>query len=163
MEKKVQKKILELEWIDRFSALLDSRFRIPGTPIRFGVDFLLGLIPGIGDIISFAISGSLIIAMVRKGISTVALFKMLWNIFLDALVGSIPILGNIFDLTYRANLRNFELLKEHYYEGEHQGGPSLWAAILMVVFFLIAMVFLLIYLIYKLMDWSWELLVQYIG
>ena len=96
----------KLKYLDTASDLLDSRFRIPGTDIRFGVDFLIGLVPVAGDVITFGFAGLLVIAMARHGASGMVVVKMLWNILLDATVGSIPVLGDLFDLKYKANRRN---------------------------------------------------------
>ena len=63
----LQREVPQLEWVDGFSRLLDTKFRIPGTDIRFGVDFLLGLFPGAGDLISFGFSGVLVTTMARHG------------------------------------------------------------------------------------------------
>ena len=142
--------------LDTVSDLLDSRFRIPFTDIRFGADFIMGLVPGAGDILSFGISGLLVLAMVRNGATGMVLAKMLWNIFLDTTVGSIPILGDIFDLKYRANRRNYELLKEHYEEGKHRG--SIWPVLLLALGVLVGMFVLLIWVVWALIDWSLALM-----
>lgn len=113
--------IKEFKYLDNLSDLLDSRFRIPGTNIRFGLDALVGLIPGAGDVVTFAFSGLLVISMVRNGASGMVVVKMLWNILLDTLVGAIPVLGDIFDVSFKANRRNYHLLKEHYEQGKHKG------------------------------------------
>ena len=125
----------KIVWLDTVSSLMDNRFRIPFTRIRFGLDFLIGLVPGIGDVVSLVISGVLVLGMVRYGASGRVLLLMLGNILLDTLVGSIPVLGDIFDLTYRANRRNFELFRTHHNEGEHQGSGC---GILLAVFFALA-------------------------
>jgi hypothetical protein len=143
----------KLKTLDTVSDLLDSRFRIPGTDTRFGIDFLVGLIPYAGDIITFGMSGLLVIAMVRNGASGMVLAKMLGNIFLDTTVGSVPILGDIFDLKYKSNRRNYALLKEHYEEGKHDG--SIWPIVLLVLALLIGMFVLLIWVIWKLADLTW--------
>ena len=148
---KVHPKLKTLHWI---TDLLDSKFRIPGTDIRFGADFLIGLVPYAGDLLSFGLSGGLVIAMVRNGASGMVVVKMLWNILVDAVVGSIPILGDLFDLHYRANRRNFELLQEHYEEGKHQG--SALPLILFVLFLLVCLFILLLWLLWVLAEWSWE-------
>jgi hypothetical protein len=106
----------EFAMIDTISSLLDNQFRIPFTQTRFGVDFLIGLIPTAGDWLSFGISSGLVFSMLRRGIGVGMLFKMLGNITLDAAVGSIPILGDLFDLHYKANRRNVALLKQYYVE-----------------------------------------------
>ncbi len=136
----------ELKYLDRASDLLDSRFRVPGTDIRFGLDFLIGLIPFAGDIFTFSFSGLLVVAMARHGASGMVVVKMLWNILLDATVGAIPILGDLFDLQYKANRRNYRLLEEHYSEGAHQG--SAWPVIAGILIVLLAMLFLLLWLLF---------------
>lgn len=147
---------LELKGLDTFSKLLDSTFRIPFTDIRFGVDFLVGLFPYGGDLLSFLFSGGLVLTMARHGASGMVLIKMLWNIFLDAVVGSVPILGDIFDLFYKANRRNYNLLIEHYGEGEHQG--SGWIVIISVLLTLILLFVLLIWLLIKVASFGWGIL-----
>ena len=120
----------ELYWIDQASDLLDSKFRIPGTNIRFGLDFIIGLVPYAGDVVTYGFSSILVLSMVRHGASGMVVIKMLWNILLDATIGSIPLLGDLFDLHFKANRKNFELLREHYEEGQHQG--SAWPVVLTV-------------------------------
>ncbi|MEO0733877.1 MAG: DUF4112 domain-containing protein [Bacteroidota bacterium] len=121
----------QLRWVDGFSQLLDTKFRIPGTDIRFGLDFLLGLIPGAGDVLSLGMSGLLVATMARHGASPRLVARMLLNVGLDALVGTVPILGNIFDLFFKANYRNAVLMREYYGEGRHTG--SIWPVVLGVI------------------------------
>lgn len=141
----------EHKWLDRASTLLDNQFRIPGTDIRFGADFLIGLVPYAGDLISFGISGLLVLVMARKGASGMVLVKMIGNIWLDGMVGTIPILGDIFDLSFRANRRNLNLLREHYQEGAHRG--SAWWLLFLVLGVLFLMVFLSIWVIWKILQY----------
>lgn len=143
----------KIKWLDTVSAFLDNKFRIPGTETRFGLDFLIGLIPGAGDVASLGISSVLVLTMVRYGASGRVILQMLWNIFLDTTVGAIPILGDIFDLYFKSNRRNFELLKVHYSEGIYQGN-GLWI-VLMVLVVLIAMFIGMIYLVAKVVALSW--------
>lgn len=133
-----QREVPELKWVDNFSQVLDTKFRIPGTQQRFGVDFLLGLVPGAGDLLSLSMSGILVATMARHGASPKLVFRMLINVLLDATVGSIPILGNIFDLVYKANYRNAVLMREYYDEGQHQG--SVWPVVLAVVVAMIVII-----------------------
>ncbi|TXF85987.1 DUF4112 domain-containing protein [Neolewinella aurantiaca] len=146
----------ELKWIDGFSRLLDTRFRIPGTDMRFGVDFLLGLVPGAGDLISLGMSGVLVATMAKNGASGMLVARMLFNVALDALVGTIPVLGNIFDLVYKANYRNAVLMREFYGEGEHQG--SAWPVVLGVIVAIIAIFVLAIWATVEVLGWLWSLL-----
>lgn len=102
-----------LETLDAFSRLMDAQFIIPGTKIRFGLDSLLGLIPGIGDTVTLA-STAYIIGQARMlGVPKFILLKMAGNAFIDWLIGLIPLLGDIFDVGYKSNIKNVALLKEH--------------------------------------------------
>ena len=144
----------EFKYLDAMSDLLDSRFRIPGTDIRFGLDFLVGLVPYAGDVVTFAFSGMLVVAMARNGASGMVVVKMLGNILLDGAVGSIPVLGDIFDLGFKANRRNYRLLQEHYQEGKH-GGSAL-PVIFAVIFALLLMLFLIIFIALKSFAWMMD-------
>ncbi|MCF8246838.1 MAG: DUF4112 domain-containing protein [Saprospiraceae bacterium] len=145
---------VEFKYLDTMSDLLDSRFRFPGTKIRFGLDFLVGLVPFAGDVVTFAFSGLLVISMVRHGASGMVVVKMLGNILLDALVGSIPVLGDLFDLSFKANRRNYRLLQEHYQAGKH--GGSAIPVILAVIFMLLLMSFLIIFIAFKVTGWLFD-------
>ena len=141
----------ELRWVDRYSRLLDTKFRIPGTSIRFGADFLLGLVPGFGDALSLIFSGTLVATMAKNGASGRLVARMLVNVALDAIVGAIPILGNLFDLVYKANYRNAELMREYYEEGKHDG--SVWPVVLGVVVTIIAILMLMGWVVVELLNW----------
>ena len=93
------------------ATLLDSALRIPGTPWRVGLDPLLGLIPGAGDLAGAALGGWVLVLAARGGASRGLLLRMLGNLAIDALLGSIPFLGDLFDAGYKANLRNVALLE----------------------------------------------------
>jgi hypothetical protein len=114
----------DLRWIENFAQWMDSRFFIPGTNIRFGIDPLLSLFPIFGDLVTYVISGMLIYTMHNHGASRKVVIKMILNATLDAVIGAIPLVGTIFDIFYRANDRNVKLLKEHYFEGKHQGSGN---------------------------------------
>jgi len=146
----------ELKGLDNFSTLLDSQFRIPGTNTRFGVDFIIGLIPYVGDLISFLFSGGLVLTMAKHGASGQVLAKMLFNIVLDTVVGSVPLFGDIFDLYFKSNRRNYNLLKEHYGEGEYQG--SMWRVVLPILMVLILLFVLMIWLVFRVAAFGWEMI-----
>jgi hypothetical protein len=140
----------EIKWIERLSYLLDEQFRLPGTKFRFGLDPLMNLVPFLGDISGFIISGALVLAMAKKGASGKLLILMIINIVLDATIGGIPLIGNIFDFYFKANSRNIRLLKEHYLEGKHQGsGRNILAAAIIILTLLLV---LIIYGIWKLAE-----------
>ena len=96
--------------------LLDTAVRIPGTGIRFGLDSLIGLVPGLGDLTGAALSGYIVLAAARLGVPPAVLTRMLLNLGLDTLVGTVPLLGDLFDLGFRANIRNADLLERHLAE-----------------------------------------------
>jgi Domain of unknown function (DUF4112) len=91
--------------------VLDEAIRIPGTNIRIGLDALLGLLPGGGDIAGGVLSGLIILQAARSGAPTAVLSRMLGNVLLDVVIGAIPILGDLFDVAWRANSRNVRLLE----------------------------------------------------
>jgi len=128
---------------------MDSLFRIPGTSIRFGLDPILGLFPFFGDLISYGISCSLVLTMVKKGIGGKVLVKMISNITLDYIISNVPIVGYIIDFGYKANERNLKLLREHFDEGKHQG--SGWKYVLMVLVILLAIMVVLTIIIWQLL------------
>lgn len=102
----------EIEKLDRLSTLLDSKFRVPFTPIRFGWDSLLGLIPGVGDVAALGPSAFLIYRAYAMGARKRTIGRMALNTGLDFFIGAVPLLGDVFDLFYKANNRNFALLKK---------------------------------------------------
>jgi uncharacterized protein DUF4112 len=93
--------------------LLDTAVGIPGTPIRVGLDALLGLIPGAGDFAGAALSGYIVLAAVRRGAPPALVWRMLTNIGIDTLIGIVPVLGDIFDVGFKSNVRNVALLERY--------------------------------------------------
>jgi hypothetical protein len=90
--------------------VLDEAIRIPGTNIRIGLDALLGLVPGGGDVAGGLFSGLIILQAARVGAPTPVLGRMLANVAIDVVVGTIPLLGDLFDVAWRSNSRNVRLL-----------------------------------------------------
>jgi hypothetical protein len=105
-----EEQLVQLEWL---ADLLDSRFVIPGTNIRFGLDGVIGLVPIAGDIISALISFYLIGRAAELGLSPWVKTRMVWNVALDTLVGAIPVLGDMFDVSYKSNRRNIALARRY--------------------------------------------------
>lgn len=102
--------------LDRFSGMLDSRFRVPFTRIRFGLDPVLGLIPGIGDAIGLGLSFYIISEAIGLKAGPRIIGKMVGNVAVDFVVGLVPVFGDIFDVVWRANDRNARLLRSHIEE-----------------------------------------------
>lgn len=96
--------------------LLDSAIRIPGTGITIGLDSIVGLVPGIGDLAGGLMSGYIVLISARMGVPASVVARMILNLGVDTLVGSIPLLGDVFDVGFRANIRNAALLDRHLAE-----------------------------------------------
>ncbi len=99
--------------VERLAHWLDTLFEIPGIRVRFGIDALLGLMPGIGDTASALASVYILRAASEFGVARITLARMTLNIAIDLLVGAVPILGDIFDVYWKANRKNIELLRRH--------------------------------------------------
>lgn len=93
------------------SYILDDAIAIPGTPYRIGIDPLLGLLPGGGDYLSAIFSAYIVIQAARMGASRATVSRMVFNIIVDTLVGTVPMLGDLFDFAWKANNKNLELLE----------------------------------------------------
>ncbi|MXV14370.1 DUF4112 domain-containing protein [Hufsiella ginkgonis] len=137
-----------LKWVERVSFLLDEQFRIPGTSFRFGLDPVMNLVPFIGDLPGFLLSAALVLTMAKNGASSKLVVLMAINIVLDATVGAIPVIGQIFDFFYKANTRNMRLLREHYLEGKHSGSGK--NTLLLAILILAGLLVLVIWLVIKL-------------
>lgn len=107
--------------LDRLTALLDSQFRIPWTPIRFGWDAIVGLVPVLGDLATTVASFYLVSLTRQLGASKAMTALMAGNVLVDALIGAIPIIGTVFDIWFRANERNLRLLVDEI-ERRRSGG-----------------------------------------
>lgn len=94
----------------RLARVLDTALRIPGTRIRFGLDPILGLVPGLGDAIAALIGGYIVWTAVRAGAPALIVGRMLVNVAVDAIVGAVPAAGTIFDVAFKAHRRNARML-----------------------------------------------------
>lgn len=130
---------------------MDSQFQIPGTRFRFGLDPLIGLIPGLGDFAGFLLSGYMILICARNGASGFLLAHMTLNILIDALVGAIPLIGDLFDFAYKANNRNLKLMQQHYIEGRYKGGA--WKVVVPILIILFIVIAALAWCSYKAFTW----------
>jgi hypothetical protein len=106
-------RLATLNRIRKLSRLMDTAIRIPGIGFRIGLDPIIGLIPGAGDLISTAFSAYIIYLATRFQIPGKDLRKMLFNIGLEAAVGTVPLVGDLFDAYYKSNIRNLALLEQH--------------------------------------------------
>ena len=99
--------------VSKFAYWLDAGIRIPGTNFRFGLDPIIGLIPGAGDAAGAVLAGWILVEAIRLGASRATVIRIAGNVALDAAVGAVPLLGDIFDFVWKANLRNVALLERH--------------------------------------------------
>ena len=102
-----------LKRMRQLSQLLDGAIAIPGTKQRIGLDPILGLIPGGGDTVSALLSGYIIIEAAQMGLPRKALLQMVLNLVIDTVAGSVPIVGDIFDVVSKANFRNMQIVESH--------------------------------------------------
>ncbi|ARB47448.1 DUF4112 domain-containing protein [Alloalcanivorax xenomutans] len=105
-----------LERLDRFSTWTDSSIGIPFTRFRIGLEAIVGLIPGIGDVVGLLLSGYVLLQAQKVGASGKVKRRMVRNILVDFLGGLLPVVGDAFDAVFKANTRNTRLLREYLYE-----------------------------------------------
>jgi hypothetical protein len=130
--------IRTLAALRKWSVLLDSAFRVPGTNLTFGLDPILGLIPGLGDLTSPLFAALLLLHAVRMRIPRVVQVRMVINAVIDVLIGLIPVLGDLFDFGWKANVRNLALL-ERYAHPESKATRGDWIFVLSIVGVLFAL------------------------
>jgi hypothetical protein len=141
-------KMFDDEHLDILSHILDDFIKIPGTPIRFGLDGIVGFIPGIGDFIGGIASCIIILAAWARGVSYVTISRMVANVGIEVLVGSVPVLGDFFDIAWRANRRNYALLTGSMEEPEKHRKRS-W------LFFAVLCAALLVLLVLPVLIFAW--------
>ncbi|HAD24773.1 MAG TPA: DUF4112 domain-containing protein [Alphaproteobacteria bacterium] len=122
--KTVRDNASRLRRLNFLSDLLDTRFAVPGTKWRFGLDGLLGLLPVVGDSISWIISAYMLGEAASAGVRKRTLIRMFWNITVDYVVGLIPLVGDIFDFAFKANRRNLELINRDLLSGNKNNSPT---------------------------------------
>jgi len=106
-------RLATLNRIRKLSRLMDTAIGIPGTKFRIGLDPIIGLIPGAGDLISTSFSAYIIYLATRLGIPSKDIQRMILNIGLEAVVGTLPLVGDLFDAYYKSNIRNLAILEQH--------------------------------------------------
>lgn len=120
------KRLATLNRIRKLSRLMDTSIRIPVIGFRIGIDPIIGLVPGAGDLVSTAFSAYIIFLATRFGIPRQDLAKMVFNVGLEAVVGTVPLIGDLFDAFYKSNIRNLAILEQHLtvVEPELQEAPE---------------------------------------
>ena len=144
-----------LAQLRRWAVLLDSAFAIPGIPVRFGLDALIGLVPGIGDLATPVFTLLVLATGVRMRVPAVVLARMAINAGIDALVGLVPIAGDLADVGWKANLKTLDLLERHAVPGTRPSRGDVWfvaagvGLMLLVVALALIPIALLIYVLQK--------------
>ena len=114
----------------RLARAMDSAMAIPGTRIRVGLDPIIGLIPGGGDVASAVLAAYVVLIAVQRGVPRPVVWRMLGNIGVDTLGGSVPLLGDVFDVAYKSNMKNVELLERYVAQPDAVTRRSRWLGIL---------------------------------
>ena len=143
-----------LDALRRYAVLLDSQFRVPGTNIRFGLDAIIGLVPGLGDLSTPIFAALLLIQGVRMRLPLVVQARMVLNAAIDMALGFVPLLGDLADVGFKANLRNLALLERH----SSRGVPPSQSDYIFVVVCLIVLAFVtlapIVVLLWLLTQWK---------
>jgi hypothetical protein len=101
------------DWAERMVRFLDDGFTVPGTKFRVGFDAVLGLVPGVGDVVTTASSVALLWVAWKRDLPYPVMARMVGNLAIDAIVGAVPIVGDLFDVVFKANRRNLDLIEQH--------------------------------------------------
>lgn len=120
--------------------VLDTVIGVPGTPLRIGLDAILGIIPGAGDVLGAALSGYIVLTAAKRGVSPAVLWRMVVNVAIDTAIGTIPLLGDLFDVAWKSNTRNVELLERYVASPERTTTRSRALAVLVVVGVVLALI-----------------------
>ncbi len=144
----------DLDALRRWATLLDSAFRVPGTNIRFGLDAIIGLVPGLGDLSAPVFAAVLLVTGFRLRVPAVVQARMVFNAALDMLLGLVPFLGDLADVAWKANLRNLALLERHAHPGVPPSqGDYVFVIVCVIILTFVAMAPLVL-LGYVLTRWS---------
>jgi len=137
----------------RAAELLDSAFVVPGTNYRIGLDPIIGLIPMVGDLASPLFTIGLLWQTYDLGLPKVVQLRMIFNAAIDALIGAIPVAGDLFDFGWKSNQMNLALLERHAYE-EHRAGVADWLFVIAMIALLLAIAALPFVLAGWLLSWA---------
>jgi len=125
-------RVPRLQRLRRLSNLLDNAIGIPGTRYRIGLDPIIGLIPGGGDTVGMLLSSTIVMEAARMGATKAVLGQMVFNILLETVAGTVPLIGDIFDVAWKSNVKNIVLLEDHL-EIAHPNRPrNQWFALLLL-------------------------------
>ena len=147
--------VVKLRNLERISSVMDSSIRLPGG-YRIGWDGIIGLIPGIGDLVGMGVSLYIMAGAMRLGASRMTMLRMLGNVALESTVGAIPVFGDLFDLAFKANSRNMKILNRQLEnpvatEAQSSIRVLLWSTAAIVIILLIS--WLVFSIVFRLLSW----------
>jgi hypothetical protein len=140
------------ETLQRLEFLLDEAFRVPGTQVRFGLDGVIGIVPGLGDVLAGLLSAIIPVAAWTRGVPYITLIRMTINLGIGVLVGTIPLFGDIFDIAWKPNRRNYRLLQRHLGEPRRHTWRD-WAFLALLISGLFLVFALPVLLVFYLIGW----------
>jgi hypothetical protein len=127
----------QLDRLRSMATVLDDAVRIPGTNIRFGLDAVLGLLPGVGDATTGVMAAYAMVLAAKLGAPPIIIARMAVNVLVDVAIGTIPVLGDIFDVGWKSNRKNVKLL-EHYQAEPQKVKAGSWAVVVILLLVIIA-------------------------
>lgn len=143
----------------RFLAdLLDQRFTIPGTSIRIGLDPIIGLIPGIGDLVANLTGSLILILAARIGVPKIALARMGVNIAINTLLGAVPVLGDVLSIWFRSNVRNVDLLQRYLGRPTRRAVVGDWLLVSALLIFLLILLVAIALVVFWIIRQLWNAL-----
>jgi hypothetical protein len=144
----------DLVALQRFATLMDEQFRIPGLGTRIGLDALIGFVPGIGDAGGALLSSWIILGALRHRVPAVPILRMVLNVALDTMVGAVPVLGDIFDILFKENVDNVELILRYRDPTRPpRSAAGIWLAAASVSVFLIALFLATLLAVGRIFSW----------
>jgi len=145
----------KLSRLRRLSQILDNAIPIPGTKKRIGIDPIIGMLPGGGDLITGGLGAYIILESARMGVERQIIGKMVSNIVLDAIAGTVPVVGDLFDMGWKANVKNIALLEKHL-EINPNGNKTDWLFLVGLTILLLAIVIGFATLTFFVLRWFWQ-------
>ena len=148
--------------VNHLAWLLDSSIPLPGTNFRIGLEALLGLVPVVGDALGVVLSGYIVHQAARLGVPSAILLRMVMNVAVEGIVGSIPFAGDVFDAAWKANQRNVELLNS-YLDRPEKAAAATRTYMLMLVAMMVFLVLAIGLVAYLMVNWVWSAFATPIG
>ena len=148
-------KAKKLSRLRRLSQILDNAIPIPGTKKRIGIDPIIGMLPGGGDLITGGLGAYIILESARMGVDREIIGKMVGNIVLDAIAGTVPVVGDLFDMGWKANVKNIALLEKHL-EINPNSNKTDWLFLVGLTILLLAIVIGFAALTFFVLRWLWK-------